>query len=373
VAVIALTGLAGTGKTALATWWLRQVRGNYPGGQLFARLGGHLPGAPVPPGEVLGQFLRALGMPPTRPDDVEELTGMWRSATTARRLIVMLDNATTAAQVRALLPAGGPSLVVVTSRHTLNALALDGAHFTRLGPLDEHAAVEQLGLVLGDGRAAAEPDAARAVVQLCGCLPLAVCVIAARHALSPQRTVAEMAAELASEPHRLAALSLDGDGDLSVPAAFDGSYQALGTDVARMYRLASLLPAPEFSAELAAAATATGPRHAAGLLDALVDASLLEEPATRSYRFHPLVRLHARGYADTHLADERQAMITRSAGWFLHAAVAACAADTSPGLLRADGAAWSASIGHIHASDGPALPRELNSTGRQMSLTDSMW
>jgi hypothetical protein len=130
-----------------------------------------------------------------------------------------------------------------------------------------------------------------------------------------------MAAEMASEPRRLAALHLE--HDLSVPAAFDSSCGALGPDAARMYRLASLLPAAEFSAELAAAATGTGPRQAAGLLDTLVDAGLLEEPACQRYRFHPLVRLHAREHVDARSADERRAALATSADWCRHAAAVA--------------------------------------------------
>jgi len=350
VTIIALTGMPGVGKTTLATWWLRQVRSNYPDGELFADLGGHMRDAPVGPGEILAAFLRALNAPPSRPGDLEELAGAWRTATTGRRLIVLLDNAASAAQARALLPAGGPSLVVVTSRCTPSALALDGARFTRLGPLDEPAAAGLFGLVLGDDRAAADPGAARAVARLCGCLPLAVCVAGARHALSPWRTAAQIAGELASEQHRLASLTVP--GDLSVRAAFDSSCQRLPPDAARMYRLASLLPAGEFSAEQAAAAAATDPHQAACLLDLLTEASLLdEEPASRRYRFHPLIRLHARGQAkDIEPAAEREAVAARCTGWRPQAAVAGLA--VIPGSYR-----LSSSAGPVTRTRSRAPPR----------------
>jgi hypothetical protein len=132
-------------------------------------------------------------------------------------------------------PRFGPSLVVVTTRWRIGGLAIDGAWFTELGPLDEPDAVELLDRVAGAGRAWSEPRAARAVVRLCGRLPLAVCVSGARLAPRPRWPVERMAAELASERGRLTALHLT--GDLSVRTAFDVSYQALPEDTARAYRL----------------------------------------------------------------------------------------------------------------------------------------
>jgi hypothetical protein len=129
---------------------------------------------------VAGQFLRAMGVPPDRvPAELGEAAGLWRSVTTGRSLAVLLDDAVSAAQVRAVLPGAGPSLVVVTSRRRLSGLAVDGAHFTELGPLAEDDAVKLLGRLAG-GRVQDEPQAARAVVRLCGRLPLAVSVSGAR-------------------------------------------------------------------------------------------------------------------------------------------------------------------------------------------------
>jgi tetratricopeptide (TPR) repeat protein len=322
VTLAVIMGVGGVGKTSLALQWLHQVKDRFPAGQLYADLGGHLPASAVRPAEVLGRFLRAIGLPPDSvPVGLEEASGLWRSATTGRRLIMLLDNAASAAQVRAVLPGPGPSLVVVTTRWRLSGLAIDGAHFTELGLMAEPDAVELLDRIAGAGRVNADPDAARSVVRMCGRLPLAVCVSAARLAPNPRWSVSRVAAELASERDRLTALSTD--EVLSVRAVFDVSYRALPAPAARIYRLLSLLTGPGFTAELAAAATANGPQDTSRLLDTLTGASLLEETADGRFRFHDLVRLHARERAAVDTGTERRAVIVRAVSWYLQRAVAA--------------------------------------------------
>ncbi len=318
-----IVGLGGAGKTSLALRWLHRVRDRFPDGQLYADLGGHRPGAAEQPGAVLGWFLRSLGTAPDRvPVDVAEQAAAWRSLTDGRRLAVLLDNAASAAQVRQLLPGPGPSLVVVTTRWRTGGLAIDGAQFTELGPLAEQDAVDLLGCIAGSGRVESEPQAARAVVRLCGRLPLAVCVSGARLAPRPRWPVERMAAELASERRRLAALDLG--EDLSVRAVFDMSYRALPDDAARAYRLLSLVPGPGLEPGLAAAAVAVSADEADRLLDVLSGASLLEETGTDQFRFHDLVRIHARERAEAEDTEaERVAVISRSTSWYLEAAVAA--------------------------------------------------
>jgi len=317
-----IMGVGGVGKTSLALRWLHQVRDRFPAGHLYADLGGHLPASAVRPAEVLGRFLRAVGLPPTSvPLGLEEASALWRSATAGRRLIMLLDNAASAAQVRALLPGAGPSLIAVTTRWRLGGLAIDGAHFTELGPLAEPDAVELLNRIAGAGRVGAEPDAARSVVQMCGRLPLAVCVSGARLAPNPRWPVSRMATELASERDRLTVLS--SNEDLSVRAVFDVSYRALPVAAARAYRLLSLLPGPGFTADLAAAALASDPGEMARLLDILTGASLLEETMTGRFRFHDLVRLHAREKAAVDTDAEQRAVTVRAVDWYLQRAVAA--------------------------------------------------
>jgi tetratricopeptide (TPR) repeat protein len=322
VTLVVLTGVGGVGKTALAVHWLHQARDRYPDGQLYADLQGFGAGEPVSPADVLGWFLRALQVSPDRiPVGLAERAALYRSVTDGRRLIVMLDNAASAAQVRTLLPGPGPSLVAVTTRRRLAGLVLDGAVFADVHPLDEQAAVGLLARIVGDDRARSQPDAARAVVQLCGLLPLAVWVSAARLVPHPNWTLRRVADELAGEQHRLSALSLD--EDVSVRAVFDVSYRALPPDAAGVYRLLALIPGLTIGPELAGAAIATGLADTVRLLDALAEASLLEEVAEQRWRFHDLVRLHALEQAATLSAADRQAAVARIVVWYLHMAVAA--------------------------------------------------
>jgi tetratricopeptide (TPR) repeat protein len=316
-----LTGAGGIGKTALASHWLHQVRDGYPDGQLYADLQGAGGGEPGRPADVLGRFLRALRVPPDRvPAELDELVPLYRSVTDGRRLIVLLDNAASAAQVRALLPGPGPSLAVVTTRRRLAGLALDGARFLGVGPLDEQAAVELLSRIVG-GQARSQRDDALAVVRLCGLLPLAVCVSAARLAPHPDWPLRRIADELAGERDRLSALSIE--GDVSVRAAFDLSYRALAPAAARAYRLLGLIPGPAFGTALAGAAIEVEAAEAAQTLDTLAEASLLAEEAEHRWRFHDLIRLHAREQAAAGAAADRRAAQARIVAWYLHMAVRA--------------------------------------------------
>ncbi|HZR49871.1 MAG TPA: tetratricopeptide repeat protein [Streptosporangiaceae bacterium] len=332
LAVVVISGTGGAGKTSLATYWLHSISAAFDGGALYADLRGHAPEAAAPPGEVLTGFLSALGVPPDRiPVELSEQAKLYRSLTSGRRMLVLLDNAATAAQVRALLPGPGPrqvpeqpelpTLVVVTTRWRIAGLALDGARFIELGPLDDQAGTELLGHMVGAARAAAETDAVRSVVRLCGGLPLAVCAAGARLAAHLRWPVGRVAAELASEKDRLAALTI-GD-DLSVRAAFDVSYQALPIPAARLYRMLSLVPGHDFGSEIAAATAELPAGQAAALLDELATASLLEEAAEQRFRFHDLVRLHARERADAEPEQLRRAATARAIGWYLAKAVAA--------------------------------------------------
>jgi tetratricopeptide (TPR) repeat protein len=327
LAVAVIVGVGGVGKTSLASQWLHRISERYEGGALYADLHGNVPDAARRPSEVLTSFLAALGIPPERiPLDLDEQAALYRSLTDGRRMLVLLDNAASAAQVRALLPGPGPrraqpelpSLVVVTSRWRITGLAMDGARFIEPGPLDDASATSLLGRIVGADRAAVEIEAIRSVVRLCGGLPLAVRVAGAQLASHARWPVRRLAADLASEQHRLAALTIA--DDLSVRAAFDLSYQVLSVEAARMYRLLSLISGPDFGLELAAATAGTGLGEATGLLDDLTGASLLQETGERRFQFHDLVRLHARDRAQ---ADERAAAITRVVGWHLTRAVAA--------------------------------------------------
>ncbi|MFA1548269.1 tetratricopeptide repeat protein [Actinomadura chokoriensis] len=320
---VVLVGPGGVGKTTLALRWLHEIKDRYEG-QLFIDLHGFSGSEPLPPDEPLERFLRALGAAPANiPAGADEQSALFRSMTTGRRLVVMLDNAISAAQVRPLLPGVGGSLVVITSRHRLTGLVVDGARFLDVDPLGEPGALELLEHLIGAERIGAERDHARSLVALCGTLPLAVCASGARLAARRRWPIARAVAELDDEARRLSALRT-GEGDISVSAVFNTSYQALDEAQATAYRLLGVHPGPDLCVAAAAALIGTDEENAAKLLDGLVDASLLLEGPGDRYGFHDLVRLHAR---DTSLgqvpASDREAAFARLAGWYLTKAVAA--------------------------------------------------
>jgi hypothetical protein len=292
--LVVITGAGGIGKTALGLHWLNQIRDDYKDGQLFADLRGFSGGGPpMSSSEVLGRFLRALGHGTKHiSPDLDERASMFRSLTTGRRMIIMLDNAASTYQVRPLLPGPGPALVMVTTRQRLPGLTVEGAHVLRLTSLDETGAWELLSRMVGRERMAAEPDAARSLVSLCGGLPLAVCASGVRLAARHRLRIAHVVDELADDTRRLSTLSVE--PDISLRATLDLSYRALPHTVARLYRLLSVHPGPDFDATAATALAGLKKDDAAGLLDLLVDASLLEEEPYGRFRFLDLIRLHAR-------------------------------------------------------------------------------
>ncbi|MCX4655211.1 tetratricopeptide repeat protein [Streptomyces microflavus] len=307
----AVSGLGGVGKTAVALAWLHTLRPHFPGGQLYADLGAQAPDGPADPGEVVGRFLRALGVPTGQvPPALGERVALYRSLTADRQLVVLLDDAATAAQVRPLLPAGR-CVTAVTSRRRMPGLSLDGGHVIHLEPLSTEAAVELLDSTLADGRVAAQPEEARALVLLCAGLPLAVRIAGARLAARPRQGITAMVRALSEEHERLEALAIEGDHD--VRAALDLSYQGLPLTAARLYRLLGLHPGREFGGPVAQALLG---EDAVEALDALYDANLLVDVAEASggerYRFHDLVRLHAAARAaQDESADERTAALLR--------------------------------------------------------------
>ncbi|MZF52666.1 tetratricopeptide repeat protein [Streptomyces sp. SID5594] len=307
----AVSGLGGVGKTAVALAWLHTLRPEFPGGQLYADLGAQAPDGPADPGEVVGRFLRALGVPAGQvPPALGERVALYRSLTADRRLVVLLDDAATAAQVRPLLPAGR-CVTAVTSRRRMPGLSLDGGHVLHLDPLSPEAAVELLASTLADGRVAAQPEEARALVLLCAGLPLAVRIAGARLAARPRQGITAMVRALSEEHERLEALAIEGDHD--VRAALDLSYQGLPPAAARLYRLLGLHPGREFGGPVARALLG---EEAVDALDALYDANLLVDVAEASggerYRFHDLVRLHAAARAaQDESGEERTAALLR--------------------------------------------------------------
>ncbi|MGW2292011.1 ATP-binding protein [Streptomyces phaeochromogenes] len=333
-ALATVSGLGGVGKTALALAWLHGLRPDFPGGQLYADLCAQAPTGPVEPAHVLGSFLRGLGVPPQQvPEGVADRAALYRSLTADRRIVVLLDDAATAAQVRPLLP-GGSNVTLVTSRRRMSGLALEGGYQVHLEPLAPEAAVELLAATLADDRVATQPDDARALVGLCAGLPLAVRVAGARLAARPQRRITTMVRALTAERGRLDALAIDGDH--GVRAALDLSYQGLPAEAARLYRLLGVHPGTEFGGGVAGAvlgAAGAGIPTGSGadegsdpgeLLDVLHDANLLIDIGEDRYRFHDLVRLHAMGKAaEDESVAERAAVFRRIADHYLATATRA--------------------------------------------------
>ncbi|HEX5401570.1 MAG TPA: tetratricopeptide repeat protein [Pseudonocardiaceae bacterium] len=319
--LLVVVGVPGVGKTTLAVHWAHAVRDHYPDGQLYSDLGGV--GNPVPVEQVLAQFLRALGVPPASvPVDTVELSALFRSLTSNRRLLVLLDNVPTAAPVRMLQPASGLSMTVVTSRSVLGGLVADGARVVGVDPLSVADGVELLDRLIGDERIGREPDWARTLAAQCAGLPIALCVVGARLVAHRRWPVQRVVTELRDEQRRLARLSMS--DDLSVQAVFDMSYQALSPSGARLYRLLGLHPGPDFEPALAAAALATPVSEAESLLEELQTASLVEETTANRCRLHALIGLHARQQAESVETEEERALVLRRmVDWYLHSATVA--------------------------------------------------
>jgi DNA-binding SARP family transcriptional activator len=313
VVISAVSGTAGVGKTALAVHWAHQVRDRYDHGQLHVNLRGYAAAGPLQPIEALARFLRALGVPADQvPVEVEEAAAMYRSLLADRRMLVLLDNAHTAEQVRPLLPGSPGNLVLVTSRDQLAGLiALDGARRLSVDVLTANEATALLGRILGADRVRAEPEPTAELAGLCSYLPLALRIAAAHLVGRPQATIAQYAAELRTGD-RLAALTVQGDEQAAVRAAFSLSYAALPTAVRRLFRLLGLAPGPDVTAYAAAALAGIAPSEAAGLLDRLAVMHLVDQHQPGRYSFHDLLRLYAAeqcavedGKADRHAALDR--------------------------------------------------------------------
>jgi tetratricopeptide (TPR) repeat protein len=333
--VIVIGGPGGVGKTTLSLHWLHQLRDDYGDGQLFIDLQGFSGrNEPMPPTEPLEQFLRALGVDAERIPVVEaEQAALFRSLTADRRLIVLLDNAVSAAQVRPLIPGPGPALVVVTTRRRLTGLTMAAARFFEVGPFDEQGAVALLDRLVGSDRLEHELGEARSVVRLCGCLPLAVCATGARLIARRRLTLARVVQELTDESRRLAVLSMD--EEISIKTVFDLSYQDLPDAVARrIYRLLGVHPGADFDLSAAAALADLGPEETAALLESLVTANLLEEAAEDRFRFHDLVRLHAREkLVSEEPVPEHEAAFNRLVLYY-HMTAAAAEVTISPSRWR---------------------------------------
>ncbi|WP_406065859.1 tetratricopeptide repeat protein [Streptomyces sp. NBC_01077] len=289
VTISAIDGMAGVGKTTLAVHAGHRLAEHFPDGQLFIDLQAHTAGqAPLDAGTALEVLLGQLGVPaPHIPASVADRAALWRSELSGRRVLAVLDNALGADQVRQLLPGASRALILITSRRRLTDL--DGAHALSLDVLPAADAVELFTAIVGE-RAAAEPLAVLDVLQLCGFLPLAVRIAAARLHHRPRWTVAYLADRLRDQRRRLSELATSERG---VAAAFTLSYEQLTPDQQRMFRLLGLQPGRDVSPEAAAALADLPLEQAETLLEDLLDAHVLTQHQLGRYTFHDLLREHA--------------------------------------------------------------------------------
>jgi DNA-binding SARP family transcriptional activator len=357
VAVVA--GLAGVGKTALAVHWAHGVRDLFPHGQLYVDLRGYASAVALRPIEALTHLLTGLGLPAVRvPTETAAAAALYRSMLADRRVLVLLDNAATADQIRPLLPGGAGCLALITSRHQLPGLvARHGARAHPLDVLSRDEAAELLRMVLGDNRVAAEPAGAADLANACSYLPLALRVASAALTDDPAGSIAAYAATL-RHGDRMAGLTLDGDEEAGVRHALDLSYNMLAPAVQQMFRLLGVTPAREVTADSAAPLAGVDRGCADDRLRRLAQAHLLTRPAPGRYGMHDLVRAYAAGKAqETDVPADRRAALDRLGDWYLRWAEAAAdilyTQRLRPPMDRPTGPAPSPAPFDLGTPDGP--------------------
>jgi tetratricopeptide (TPR) repeat protein/transcriptional regulator with XRE-family HTH domain len=323
--ISAIGGTAGVGKTALAVQWAHQVAGRFPDGQLYVNLRGYDPGQPVPASDALAALLRSLGVPGQDiPPEADERAARYRSQLAGKQVLIVLDNAGSADQIRPLLPGSPTCTVVVTSRDALAGLvARDGAARLELDLLPTTEALALLRALVGP-RADAEPDAAAELAAQCCRLPLALRVAAELAASRPAVSLAALTAELADLRARLDLLGAGEDPRTQVRAVLSWSCEQLSPEAARMFRLLGLHPGPGIEPYAAAALTGTTESHARRLLLVLARAHVVSPAARGRYAMHDLLRAYARELCATiEPRDDQHAALTRLFDYYLHTATTA--------------------------------------------------
>jgi DNA-binding SARP family transcriptional activator len=321
VPVVVVVGRGGVGKSTIAVHTSHGVVDRFPDGQLFADLHG---GAahPTVPAQVLERFLRMLGVPGSQlPDGLEERAEMYRNLLADRRVLVVLDDASSESQVSPLLPGSGATAVIVTSRSRLAGLA--GAAHVEVDVFDADKSLELLASIVGITRVQEQPQAAAAVAKLCGHLPLALRIAGARLSARPHWSIQQLLEHLTDETRRLDELQ---HGDMGVRPSISLTYESASEQARRLFRRLALLELPVFSGWLSAALLDQPLAPTLELLDDLVDAQLIETDRSGAgmhgrYRFHELIRVFARErLAAEESAAERKAALERALGALLYVA-----------------------------------------------------
>ncbi len=358
--ISAISGTPGAGKSALAVNWAHQVADRFPDGQLYADLGGFGPReALVTPAQAMRRFLDGLGVAPAElPANPEGQTGLYRRLLASRRMLVVLDNARDAAQVRPLLPGSAGCVVLVTSRNELTGLAAaDGAHLLALDVMTDQDARELLARCLGRGRLTDENAAGTAeLIALCARLPLALSIAAARAAARPSPGLAAVAASLRDSRTRLDGLAT-GDAATDVRTVFSWSCEQLSEPAARMFFLLALHPGPDITTEAAASLAGCSRGSARRALAELTRAHLLTEPASGRFTRHDLLRAYAAEQVLSYCGDAvRRTALHRLLDHYLHTAYAASR------LLQPDGEPFTLEPPQAHVQ-----PEELDD--REQAVT----
>ncbi|WP_461015419.1 ATP-binding protein [Streptomyces daliensis] len=336
--IAVVVGTAGVGKTSLAIRWAHQVKVHFPDGQLYVNLRSYDPGPPLTVTDVLGRFLRALNVPKEHiPAGEEPRAELFRSVTAERHVLIVLDNAATAGEVRPLLPGSANCLVAVTSRTRMSGLVIrEGAHRVNVETLSQDESIQLLRAVITDYRTDDDDADLAELARLCARLPLALRIVAERAAARPRMPLRDLIRDLRDESGLWDALSAtaetaggESDEADAVRTVFAWSYRALTPQTARVFRLLGLHPGPEFGVAAAAALAATTPTRTRRHLDSLASAHLLEECGHDRYQFHDLLRAYAVDQAQREESPEdRRAALARVLGWYLHTAASAARAGS---------------------------------------------
>ncbi|TCO64239.1 ATP-binding protein [Actinocrispum wychmicini] len=323
VVITAIDGSGGIGKSSLAVHWAHRVQHRFPDGTLHVNLRGYGPGAPANPGEALAGFLYALGVSAANvPMDLEAQAGLYRSLLAGRQMLIVLDNANSAEQVRPLLPGTAGCLVLITSRASLTGLVIsDAATRVTLDLLTLSEAADLVTQIVGFERAQAEPDAVATLAQMCARLPLALRIAATWAVGHPHTTITDLVSDLADDQQRLDLLSNPVDERTAVRTVFDWSYQRLTPEQARVFRTLGVHTGPDISLHAAAAAGDLDLATARHLLDDLADSHVIDLVGRDRYRFHDLLRAYAAERADRDItaADRDQAEHSLLAWYAYHA------------------------------------------------------
>ena len=343
VVISAIDGMAGVGKTTLAVHAAHRLRTQFPDGQLFIDLRGYATDQePLSAADALDHLLRSLGTPPQLiPHDLAERAALYRDRLDGTRTLILLDNASSTAQVRPLLPGDPGCLVLVTSRKRL--AGLEDAYFLSLDTLPPDDAVALLRKAADPDRVPAHHPALAELAELCGHMPLALRIAAARLRHHRILRIEDLVAQLRDENARLGRLTAGRDRSLA--AVFESSYVALPTAEQFVFRSLGLVPGPDVDAYAAAALTDTDYRTAERLLESLLDHNLLIQHTAGRYRFHDLIRAYARGLAEGEPVARREAAVGRLLDYYQRTAEAAdrlLARHARPGRPRAAPAPFAA-------------------------------